>query len=297
MSVKSTKKGKKKSGKQAGAPPAGTRILFKPNAAGKPSRRGEFLRVVESGVFEVKLEGDPFTVCVSSEQVTINNTSPIETEEVSKMPSTATATKPSAKELRRKAKSLGIQDWEEMSLKQLTAAVAEAEKAASKKGTKSTSKKGKKARAVEPVAEDEDDEDTDEDEEEEAPVKTKSKKTAAAKSKKAPAKKAATKKVAADEDDDEDELPENGNPFRNKSNLWYIAEEVIKGGKRSKMVGRLKKKITLNPRSGKADFDETAELDRRVLIVGQILKNEHGFEVTREGRGPDATIVAVAPED
>lgn len=111
-------------------------------------------------------------------------------------------------------------------------------------------------------------------------------------SKKAPKGKKAAKPSKSKSDDDEDDGP---NPFRAGTNLFHITEELMKGGKRSSMVKRLSKKIELKPRKNKKDFDETAELDRRVLIVGQILRNEHGFEVTREGRGTDATIVAVPP--
>lgn len=112
-----------------------------------------------------------------------------------------------------------------------------------------------------------------------------------ASSKKAPKTKTKSKPSKSD-DDDEDDGP---NPFRAGTNLFHITEELMKGGKRSSMVKRLKKKIELKPRKNKKDFDVDEQLDRRVLIVGQILRNDHNFEVTREGRGTEATIVAVPP--
>jgi hypothetical protein len=70
-----------------------------------------------------------------------------------------------------------------------------------------------------------------------------------------------------------------------------MTEELIKGGKRSAMVKRLNKKITLKPRTRELDEDDTiSEIDRRLVIVSQTLRNEHGFKMEREGRGADTVI-------
>lgn len=176
---------------------------------------------------------------------------------------------PTVRELRRSAKSLGVTGWEEMDEAELSAAVSAAEGKAAKKNSTRTGNAAKKAAD-----------------------KKAEKASAKAPAKKAADKKASSKKAAKDDA----ELPENGNPFKEGTNTWYITEQLIKGGKRSKMVEKLKKQIDLQPRTKSAkDFDVDYEMDRRVLITGQILRNQHGFEVTREGRGADATIVAVAP--
>lgn len=176
----------------------------------------------------------------------------------------STSTKPTVRELRRSAKSLGVTGWEEMSESELASAVKAAESKSAKKASTHTGSGAKKA--------------------------------AAAKASKAakPAAKGTTKKASKSKD--EAPVAENGNPFKEGTNMYLITEQLIKGGKRSKMVATLKKQIDLQPRTKSAkDFDVDYEMDRRVLITGQLLRNQHGFEVTREGRGTDATIVAVAP--
>jgi hypothetical protein len=205
---------------------------------------------------EVRLNGDPFTVCVYRKQV---NKSPTETKETTAMPDM------NAKELRRAARQLKIDGWEKMSLTELRTAVAD-----SGAPTTKEDKPVKKA----------------------APKKAAGRKSAAKSAKKAaPAKKAAAKA----EDNGAVEPAANGNPFAPGTNLFEITELLIAGGKRSDMVKKLKKKIKIAPRSTKKDWDEDAELDRRILIVGQNLTNQHGFNVVRDGRGADAHIVAEAP--
>jgi len=244
---------------------------------------------VRTDVVEVKLDGDPFTVCLASDNVDIiGSPSPIETE--NRNNKMATATKLSAKELRKIARENEIDDWDSLSLADLRAAVAAldgseaADEAPAPK--KATRTRGRAVKAVE------------DDEEDEAPAprrraaakKAPAKAVKAAPKKAAPAKKAAAKKVVEDE-----EPNENGNPFKTGTNMHIIAEELIKGGKRTDMVKRLKKKIDLKPRTASDDYDEDTELDRRILIVGQVLRKDHGFNVVRDGRGADAQIIAEAP--
>lgn len=234
-----------------------------------------FVREVRDYIICVKLLSGT-QVCVASYRVSSRERTRDTGRRVREVPNT-----PTVRELRRTARQLNIEDWEDMSESQLRKAVKEAEgKAAAKASTRSA--KSSKAKASTAKASRRS-RDTDDDDEDEAPAKSKSKTTA---------KKATTKKAAASDV----EPAENGNPFKPGTNMFLITEELIKGGKRSAMVTRLKKKITLEPRTKSAkDFDVDSEMDRRILIIGQILRNDHGFNVVRDGRGPDATIVAEAP--
>jgi hypothetical protein len=86
------------------------------------------------------------------------------------------------------------------------------------------------------------------------------------------------------------------NPFRPGTNIWYITEELLKGGKRSTMVKRLKDKLEFTPRVRKSkDFDLDAEIDRRLRIFGYALKNEHGYSYVLRGRGKDAYLRVYPP--
>ena len=172
-----------------------------------------------------------------------------------------TATKPNARELRKQAKSLGVADWEDMSLSELQAAIKEAEDSDNESSSNRRTRRTNKQTGSTPV------------------------------SSKTPKQKAAAKAKSNGSVD----VAENGNPYKEGSNLWYITEELIKGGQRAAMVKRLKKKIELKPRNAGDDWDEDYELDRRILITGQILRRDHGFEVERGGRGAeDGTIKATA---
>lgn len=178
------------------------------------------------------------------------------------MATAATAEKPkfSTKDLRKAARSQKVDGWEEMTRAELLKAV--------------------NTKKIKPSANG-------------ASAATASKTTSKTASK-APAKKATAKKAAAAEE--APEPAENGNPYKPGTNMFLIAEELIRGGKRSDMVKRLRRKVELKPRTKDADdFDVDAELDRRVLIVGQNLRNNFGFNVVRDGRGEDAHIVAEAP--
>src|SRR4051794_12838062 len=81
----------------------GDDIMFMPGEIreDKPWRRGVFERVhsEDKGIVLVRLSGDPFSVCVYAKQIRPA------TEKEKKMP-TATAKKPQAKEMRRRAKAL-----------------------------------------------------------------------------------------------------------------------------------------------------------------------------------------------
>jgi hypothetical protein len=261
------------------------RIIFYPGGH-KPGRKGRFVKELDQdkhpGIVHVRLDTDPFDVCVLSQYVRKlkrKNTD----KETNAMP-TATKDKPKAKDLRRSAKALGVKDWEDMDLEELIDAVAKAERKQSKSGSKTSGKKASKpAKVVDEGDEDEDDEDEDE-----APAKS-AKKSSKKAGKKAPAK--AAKKSSKKAKDEDDDAAENGNPFTPGTNLFYMTEELIKGGKRSAMVKRLAKKISLKPRTRSfTEEEELEELDRRLVICSQVLRNDHGFEMEREGRGADTVI-------
>lgn len=164
-----------------------------------------------------------------------------------------------AKAMRTKARELGIEGWEDMDKDELSTALVEAEG--------SVPAKPKKA----------------------APAKK------AAAAKKAPAKaaaKAAAKKAPVAESD-----PDDPNPFRPGSNLHLMVKELMRGGKRSAMVTRLRGKIDLKPRARSgSDFDLDEEIDYRLVRVCQVLTNDHGFTIEKDGRGKDQFVKAVPSE-
>lgn len=223
---------------------------------------------------EVTISNDPFTVYVDHRQL----------ERKGRMPrATAVADAPAvtSKELRRKAKNLNVRNWEEMDRDQLAEAIAEAEgdgeaapvrKTRAAKATKAPAKA-----AAEP-----------------AKAASKSARaTKAAPAKKTTAKKAPAKAAKAKESSER----EGPNPFRPGTNLHLITEALMKGGKRSALVKRLVDKLEYNPRVQDTDsFDREAETDRRLKVVGYILRNQHGFSYEHDGRGPDAFIKATPPE-
>lgn len=200
------------------------------------------------------------------------------------MPKTATAVAPTAKELRRKAKNLDVRNWEEMDREQLAAAIAEkesseeSEEAPARRTRKATATKATttktKAAASKPAKT--------------APASKKATKAAPAKATATKGKKAAPRPAAA--------ADTGPNPFRAGTNLWHFTEALMVGGKRSALVKKLLPKVTYNPRvQEEADFDAEAETDRRLKVIGYILKNQHGWEYQHEGRGPDAFIKATPP--
>lgn len=238
---------------------------------------------------EVLLDGDPYSIYVQCDRLELipderdedvvsraNRKPPVmkrvqlKKENTKTMP---TSTKPNVRELRRQAKALKIAGWSDMDTEELTAAIEAHESNGSKP----------KSRATKAAAE----------------VGRTAKKTTRATTAKKGSTPVSTKtaKAKAKAADEGEEMAENGNPYKPGTNLFEITEELIRGGKRADMVKRLKRKIELNPRTESDEYDTDAELDRRVLIVGQLLRRDHGFEVVREGRGPeDGTIVATPPE-
>ena len=240
-------------------------------------------------MISVRFPGDPFPSNVDNRQIQLTD------KENSKHMATKTKDAPSPKELRRQAKNLGVANWEEMDRDELAAAVAAADSNGngddgdtptkakkSKSSTKAAKGTGKaKKAAAEP---------------DEKPVKAKKSTRAteapakAKKGSKGSKKTREAPRPAATEAD-------GPNPFRAGTNLWHITEALMKGGKRSTLVKQLKPKLKFAPRvQSEADFDVDAEIDRRLKVIGYILKKDHGFEYSHEGRGPDAVIKVTPPD-
>lgn len=169
-----------------------------------------------------------------------------------------TATKTPAKELRRQAKNLGIQGFMEMGRNELESAIVSVEN-----GNKADKQRTEKK-----------------------PAKTKKVKV----TKEAKAKKVRTAPARVRKEQT------GPNPFRPGTNLWHISEALMKGGKRSTLVQKLLPKLEYNPRLKTQDFDPVIETDRRLKVVGYLLKNRYNFTYEHVGRGEDATIKVVPPE-
>jgi hypothetical protein len=252
---------------------SGERLKFHPGEVPSktPTRSGIYVKLIREhtrnpdlNTVEVKLSGDPYTVCVYQKQIQ-HTTSPTETE---RMVATMPEARLSAKELRREAKTLEIADWESLPLADLRKAVNDAQ--GTSDNGHATAKKAPAKRG---------------------PRKATTEKATAAKAapaKKAPAKKAPAKKAAPEAE--EFTGNENGNPFKPGSNIYEITEALIKGGKRTALVKSLKRKIDLKPRTQRDDWNEDYEIDRRLLIIAQLLERDHGYNKVLDGRGPDAFI-------
>jgi hypothetical protein len=216
-----------------------------------------------NGEIEILIDGDPFPVMVARAQVT--QTGGSETT------MTTTARQTTAKELRRQAKNAGVEGYMEMSREELVealGAVNGGEEAAASRTTRKPASNGTgRARRTKPA---------------EAPAEKPARAAKATKATKSTAK--ATEKA------------DGPNPFRSGTNLWHITEALMRGGKRSDLVAKLRTKLSFNPRVKSEDeFDVDLEIDRRLKVIGYLLKNQHGWEFTHEGRGSDAYIKVAPP--
>lgn len=216
---------------------------------------------IRGRMVEVLIGKDPFSTNIDHRQLEIINEGEDRT--------VATKQTRSPKELRHAAKQLGIAGWQEMGREELAAAVRTAEGAAADTATRRTRKStSKKAPAKK------------------APASKKTARTSAAKK----TTKTTTKRRTRVADGD------SPNPFRPGTNLWFITEELMRGGKRSRLVQKLLPKLQYSPRVKSEDeFDPELETDRRLKVVGYLLKNTYGFTYTHEGRGKDAVIKATPP--
>lgn len=256
-------------------------------------------------MINIHIRNDPFPTYVDRAQLEL-----LSKTKGRQMPSKAEIKKMNPRELRQLAREEGVSDWEVMDRDQLVTALVAA---TSGDGKTSPSRRGS-TKSEDSSSSDNDSEDEDMPTARKATGARKAapaKKAAAAKKapavKKAPAKKtpvkapakaAATKtKRAAPTPPQEYEGP---NPFRPGSNLFKICEALMVGGKNADIVKKLGKTLEYKPRvKAGEDFDVDAETDRRMKIVGYILKKEHGFEYiydTSNGRGGNAFIKVVPPK-
>jgi hypothetical protein len=190
-----------------------------------------------------------------------------------------TAVKPDRKELRKQAKALKIDGYQEMSTKQLAKAIAAHGTNGKSKVTppKKTKRGQTKADKGEPV--------TPSQKAKAAKSKAKTKTEKPAKSKKSKAKAApATEGNSI-------------NPFRPDTNNYLFTEAFLKGGVRSKIIEKLLKKVQFRPWAKKLkDIDPAHEMDKRMLMCTHQLQHKHGFTVVHYGgRGPEKASVRVFP--
>lgn len=231
----------------------------------------------KDGKIGVLLEGDPFPVRVEPRQVKKRgkNEMPI--------------TKSEARDLKRSAKALGIDGWEQMRLKELKAAVRRAEKG----------KAGKKKAKPEKVSREEaaaySEERAAKKSGKAKPKSSKKAKTKAAAE--APARKTKKSTKAKVKADDHPQVSSRMaltgavNPFRPGSNVFLMAEELMKGGKRIDMIKRLQKNGRLVPFSkSEEDIDPIKEWDKRLLLTAGDMEKKYGFRQVRDGRGVTGTI-------
>lgn len=268
----------------------------------------EITQVMGNGTLELKIGNDPFPVTVRKDQVRLanDNGNVVESkkkvrkprpdkEKSTRMPSD-TATKPSAKDLVAKAKSLGINGWAEMDRDELQKAI----KRAKKKGTNGKGDKPVKTKTVAKAK----------------PKKataTKAKTTKAkSKPKKAPATKATNKpkatskpkKGASESSGDRvslakthpKPLPDEGViPFRKGSNLFPIAKLLLRGGVRESLAQKLAEKVTLHPYQKESGEIDLLDYDKRLLLCAQTMRDEYGYGIQRTGRGMSGTILVFRP--
>lgn len=191
-----------------------------------------------------------------------------------------TTNEPTNRELRIQCKDAGIEGWQTMDRSEMERALktttTAAKSAAKDKETTVSKPKAPAKKAAGKTAK------------KAAPAKTKAPAKGKATAKKAAPK--ATPKAAA-------KSTNPNNPFREGTNMWFLTESLLKGGKRSAQVTKLRKKVDVTPRDGSklsgAELD--AQIDRRLQICAQILERDHGFTKEKEGRGSDATLKVTPP--
>lgn len=211
---------------------------------------------------EVVIGQDPFPTLVAHRQLEA-----VGANGRIKMPTTSA---PSARDLRRKCRNLGIEGWEEMSRQEMTTAIKE------HKGDAPAAPRKKKAAAAKKTA----------------PAKKATTKKAA------PAKKASksTKKTTKRSAPRPPASVDTPNPYRPGTNLFHVTEALMKGGKRSALVKALKGKMKFAPRvQAEKDFDVESEIDKRLKVIAYELANKHSFSRVQEGRGPDSFIKVTPP--
>lgn len=283
----------------------GDLIQFKP-VRGK-IRNGCFLKAAsETNDVQVLLEGDPFAVVVRRDQISSCNLNPNSVRSERKVPKagtrqkgttnmpTATTTKPNAKALRKQAQAAGVEGWEDMGLKEMTAAIKAANKAAKSNGsgrkpkretasskakastTKPTEKsKGKASKAVSKKA-------------------TTSKTARTTKSKTAVAENG--KEFSFTDGTPPKALPDEGvNPFRNGTGLHKAAKLLLRGGVRQDLAEKLASTVEIHPYRKDSGDVGLLDYDKRLILAATTMRDQFGYGVHRKGRGLNGRIVVFVP--
>lgn len=231
----------------------------------------------------IQLPGDPFPVMVNIAQLSEGD---------------ATVPGSEARDLAKRAHMMGIPGWQKMTLTDLRVAVEEREnpsaygshrKPGPKKGNpvakkiatrtprvankKTGAVAPRKARAVKKAAK------------KRAPAKV-AKKSTLVKSGKISAKKITSGKL---------DSANGSNPFRVGSNVWKMAEELLRGGRRADMIKRLKKSMPLHPWSKDKEENPDRAIDKRLLMTAAAMEKDYGYKIVREGRGVAGTIKVLPP--
>jgi hypothetical protein len=89
---------------------------------------------------------------------------------------------------------------------------------------------------------------------------------------------------------------ETANPYRPGSNLFKITDLLLKGGKRSAIVGKLQRQIDMHPYTQDKDtLDVEKELDKRVMLTAGLLARNFGYTIEKSGRGMESGTIKVVP--
>jgi hypothetical protein len=225
---------------------------------------------IMGSMVSIHIDKDPFPVLVDHRQIQKVGTQVPDDERVP------------LKELRRKARSLKVPDWEELGREELEAAVAAKQE-------------------ENDSAADTSDDATDEGVDEEVPTATAQKRTvkgatASRTTRTTKAARSATRSKGPANKKAASSPKATGNPFRKGSNLYLVTEALMKGGKRKDLVNKLRPHMEFNPRQKSAkEWDDDLEIDRRLKAIGYLLKSQYGWDYTLEGRGPEAFIQVAPP--
>jgi hypothetical protein len=269
---------------------------------GKKVRFGVVTTVLRGrlkGQVEVQLESDPFPVPLSRKDLlmgrilsaTVNNpqTEP-EGSHTMAAKKTPAQRRAAIQDLKNTAQRLEIAGYTDMSIAELKAAVAAAKTSAppTKKAAKSA--KATKKLAPRPKVS----------KEQAEKVRPPSKSAAAAEEPTKPAKASAKKtaKTTAKAKPAKAEAVEDGavaNPFRKGSDRAFIFNLLVRGGNRQKMAERAASKLNLRPYSADAGEPTLLDYDKRLTLVATVLRDEHGFDILKTGRGLGGTLKVTPP--
>ena len=184
-----------------------------------------------------------------------------------------------ARELRSKAKSLGITDFANMTREDLRTAIETAESGNGNGKAPRKARAPRKAKTAEIV------EDFEPEEEAPEPVtKTRKPRAKAATAKAAPE---APKRGRGRPPVDRSSIEPGTCPFRKGSDRATMFSLLKRGGVRRDLAEKLREKVTLRGEPGLSDYD------KRIVLTADTLGKEWGYVVNKEGRGLEGKIKVV----